>query len=295
MSLRTSKKKWQKYNKHKQLHEGSAVMESNDSVVAGGLLVKLTRLEDQVSTLSKELESSKNTISLLKLSLTERDSQIYELESKLTAAQNTQLKTTVNWIERCRHQIQSGVDEKFINPTFAKIRQRIEIMQRLVYETKDLVNQKVTVIQANIHNHSALIKQWPEQARLYFEQGVVEPLNSLINETVASTYSYLKAIRDLTEQKILYPCKVVYDEAVVAVLALPSQSRIILQVWLIDPARQQMAILPELGLKLSSSALAWLSKSINQLRALIDRVAETIGNAIKNSSFWNGNQPIQTA
>lgn len=270
-------------------------MKSNDSTVAGGLLVKLTRLEDQVSTLSEELESSKNTISLLKLSLTERDSRIYELESKLTAAQNTQLKTTANWIERCRHQIKNGVDEKFINPTFAKIRQRIETMQQLVYETRDLINQKITVIQANIHNQSALIKQWPEQARLYFEQGVVEPLNALINETVASTCSYLKAIRDLTEQKILYPCKVIYDETVVAVLALPSQSRIILQVWLLDPARQQMTVLPELGLKLSASALAWLNKSINQLRTLIDRVVEAIGNAIKNSSFWNGNQPIQTA
>jgi len=270
-------------------------MESNDNVAEGDLLEKLTRLEDQVSTLSKELASSKETINLLKLSLTERDSQIYELESKLTAAQNTQLKTAANWIERCRHQIKNGVDEKYIQPTFAKIRQRIEAMQRLVYETKDVINQKVTVIQANIHNHAALIKQWPEQARLYFEQGVVEPVSSLIHETTALVYSYLKAIRELVEQKVLYPCKVMYDEAIVAVLALPSQSRVILQSRLIDPARQQMAMLPELGLKLSSSALALLRESINQLRALIDRVVESIGNMIKNSSFWNGNRPIEAA
>lgn len=270
-------------------------MDSNDNVAESDLLEKLTRLEDQVSILSRELASSKDTINLLKLSLTERDSQIYELESKLTAAQNTQLKTTANWIERCRHQIKSGVDEKYINPTFAKIRQRIEAMQRLVYETKDVTNRKVTTIQANIHNYADLIKQWPEQARLYFEQGVVEPVNALIHETTALVYSYLKTIRELTEQKLLYPCKVMYDEAAVAVLALPAQSRAILQTRLIDPVRQQMAMLPGLGQKLSSNALALLRKSINQLKALIDRVVESIGNIIKNSSFWDGNRPMQAA
>jgi hypothetical protein len=270
-------------------------MESNDNVAESYLLEKLTRLEDQVSMLSKELASSKETINLLKLSLTERDSQIYELEAKLTAAQNTQLKTTANWIERCRQQIKNGVDEKYIQPTFAKIRQRIETMQRLVYETKDLINQKVTVIQANIHNYAALIKQWPEQARLYFEQGVVEPVSALIHETTALAYSYLKTIRELIEQKVLYPCKIKYDKATVAILALPSQSRVIFQAWLLDPARRQMAMLPELGLKLSSNALALLRKSINQLRALIDRAFELIGNMIKNSSFWDGNRPMEAA
>lgn len=270
-------------------------MESDNLVVTGGLLTKLNQLEEQVSTLSRELESSKDAISLLKLTLTERDSQIYDLEAKLTAAQNAQLKTTVNWIDRCRDQIKNGVDEKIINPALAKIRQRIEVLQRLVYETRDFINKKVAVIHENVHSHSALVKQWPEQARLYFEQGVVEPVNLLIHEKAASAYSYLKAIRDLVEQKILYPCKVLYDETVVAVLALPSQSQIILQVWLIDPARQQMAELPALGEKFYANALAWLKKSLDQLRALIDHVVESIGKAIRNSSFWNGKQPIEAA
>ncbi|WP_020159090.1 PspA/IM30 family protein [Methylobacter marinus] len=268
-------------------------MDTNDSVVTGGLLVKLTRLEDQVATLSTELESSKEVISRLKLSLTERDAQILDLEAKLIEAQNAQLKTTVNWIDRCKIQIKNGVDEKIINPALAKIRQRIEVMQRLVYETRDVVNKRLTVIHENIQGHSELVKQWPEQARRYFEQAVVEPVNLLVHEKIGSAYSYLKAVRGLVEQKILHPCKVWYEEAVVALLALPAQSRIIFQVWLADPGRQQIAMLPDLGRNVYSYALAWLKKSVGQIKALINRGVEYIAEAVKNSSFWNGNNNIE--
>lgn len=268
-------------------------MGSNDSVATSGLLTKLTRLEDQVSTLSMELASSKEAISLLTQSLTERDSQIYELESKLAAAQNAQLKTTVSWIDRCKGQIKNGVDEKIINPALAKIRRRIEAMQQLVYEARDVINKKIAVIHENIQTHSALVKQWPEQARLYFEQAVVEPINLLMHETLGSAYSYLKAVRDLVEQKILYPCKVIYEETVVAVLALPAQSRIILRIWLVDPALQKVDMLPDLGRKFYCYALAWLKKSIDQLKALINQGVEYLAEAVKSSSFWNGNNKIE--
>ena len=48
-----------------------------------GRLSKLTQLENEVARLSEQLKADKQTISLLKESLTERDLRIHELESKL--------------------------------------------------------------------------------------------------------------------------------------------------------------------------------------------------------------------
>ena len=83
-------------------------MESNNVTNTSDLLVKLTRLEEQVSTLSSQLELNKILIGQLKQSLSDRDLQISELEAKLATAQISLQKTAIDKIAQCRELVKNG-------------------------------------------------------------------------------------------------------------------------------------------------------------------------------------------
>jgi hypothetical protein len=192
----------------------------------------LTRLEDQVSTLSFQLESNRETISILKQFLTERDLKIYELESKskLIFAQKSLLTKAMDKIYQCRHQIKNGINETLIKPYLAKIQEQIETIHNFIEESKVFITRKKRLIYEHIHTTTERVNKCPDQARNYFEKIVLNPVHLIVNEAVGLAYSDLKTASDLVEQGIINPGKALYEEIVTVAFALLSQSQVILQV-----------------------------------------------------------------
>ncbi|MBL6985846.1 MAG: hypothetical protein ISR72_02175 [Methylobacter sp.] len=260
-----------------------------------GRLAKLTQLEAEVTKLSEQVKANKKTIILLKKSLTERDLKIHELESKLIYAQQSLLKKATLTIHQCRDQIKNGIDEKVINPVLSQLQQQIEVIQGIVHEAKDLISKKKVLLHQNINATSNLVHQCPDQAVRYFEKTVVEPTRSLVTEVVALVDNNVKTGQDLVVQKIIYPGKVWYDNILVVVQALPTQSQVIYQVWLAKPIMQKIEALPIIGKELGIHTETLLKSLMGLLKSGAEQgLAHTV-DAIKKSPFWDGKRKIEAA
>ncbi|MGZ4967898.1 MAG: hypothetical protein ACXV8O_02760 [Methylobacter sp.] len=267
----------------------------SDNGTKTGKLAKLTQLEAEVAKLSEQLKTDKKTIVQLKKSLTERDLRIHELESKLAYAQQSLLKKTVFTIHQCRDQIKNGIDEKVINPALAQIQQQVEVIQGIVHEAKDLISKKKMLIQENINTTSNRVHECPDQAIRYFEKWIVEPGRLVVNDVVGLIDSNVRNAQGLVEQKIIHPGKLWYDKVVVVILALPTQSQVIFQVCLADPAKQKIEALPVIGKELGGNATAFLKHLIEQVKSGMEQGFDNAIEAVKKSSFWDGKRKMEAA
>jgi len=268
---------------------------ASDNGTKTGKLAKLTQLEAEVVKLSEQLKKNKKTIVSLKKSLTERDLKIHELELKLIYAQQSLLKKTIFTIHQCREQIKNGIDEKIINPALAQIQQQIEVIRGIVYEAKDFISKKKSLIHENIHTTSNIVHQCPDQAIMYFEKWVVEPARLMISEVVELIDRHLKNSQSQIEQKIIYPCKLWYDKIAIVAQALPMQSQVIFQVWLVAPVMQKVEALPVIGKELGANTEALLKHLIGHLKFGAEQGFEKTVDAIKKSSFWDGKRKMEAA
>jgi hypothetical protein len=268
---------------------------ASDSGTKTGKLAKLTQLEAEVNKLSEQLKANKKTILLLKQSLSERDLRIHELESKLIYAQQSLLGKAIHTIHQCRNQILIGIDERIINPALAQIQQQIEVIQGIVYEAKDLISKKKMLIHENINATSNLVHQCPDQAVRYFEKSVVEPARSLVNDVTELIDSNVRSGRDILEHEIIYPGKVWYDKIVVFTRALPTQSKVLFQVWVEEPVMHKIETLPDLGKGLGANAEVLLKGLVGQLKSGAEQGMENAIDAIKKSQFWVGKRKTGVA
>ena len=265
-------------------------MKSNSGTKTGKL-TKLTRLEEEVSRLSEQLKADKQTISLLKKSLTERDLKIHELELKLDYAQQALLKKTTFTIHQCREQIKNGIDEKIINPALAQIQQQIGVIQGIAHEAKNLISKKKMLLHENIHAVSYRVHQCPDQALGYFEKAVIEPTRSWLG----LIDNHVKTSRDRVEQKIICPGKEWYSKITDVALALPTQTQIVFQVWLAEPVMQKIEALPVMGNELAAHANKLLNNLFAQSKSLMQQGVTHTVDAIKKSPFWDGKHKIEAA
>lgn len=266
---------------------------ASDNSTKTGKLARLTQLEAEVAKLSEQLKANKKTILLLKKSLAERDLKIHELESKLIYAQHSLLQKALFTINQCRDQIKNGIDEKIINPALAQIQQQIEVIQDIVHEAKEIISKKKMLVHENINVTTNLVHQSPDQAIRYFEKMIVEPARLLVNSAVRLIDDNVKNSRDLVQQKIIYPGKEWYNKITMITLALPTQSQIIFQVWVAEPAMQKIEALPVIGKELGANAEVLLKGLINQLKSGAQQVLENAVDAIKKSQFWDGKRKIE--
>jgi len=260
-----------------------------------GKLTKLTQLEAEVAKLSEQLNANKKIIVLLKKSLTERDLKIHELELKLAYAQQSLLKKTLFTIHQCRDQIKNGIDEKIINPALVQIQQQIEVIQGIVHEAKDFISKKKLLIHENIHTTSNIVHQCPDQAVIYFEKWVVEPARLVIREVIELVDNTVKDGQHRVGQKIIHPCKLWYDKAIIVVQGLPMQSQVIFHVWLAAPVMQRLDALPVIGKELGANAEAVLKHLVDQLKSGVEQGFEKTIEAIKKSSYWDGKHKMKAA
>lgn len=258
-------------------------------------LTKLTQLEAEVAKLSEQIKANKKTILLLKQSLAERDLRIHELEAKLLYAQQSLLGQAVITIQQCRNQILIGIDEKIINPALTQIQQQIEVVQGIVFEAKELISKKKMLIHENINATSNLVHQCPDHAVRYFEKSVVEPARSLVNGVVELIDSHVRSTRDIVEHEIIYPGKMWCDKIAVAAQALPTQTKVIFQVWVEEPVMQKIGALPVIGKDLGANADELLKGMMGRLKSVAEQGLENAVDAIKKSQFWDGKRKTEAA
>lgn len=270
-------------------------MESNNAANNSDLLVKLNRLEDQVSTLSSQLEFNKIMITQLKQSVVDRDLQISELEMKLTAAQYSLQKKAFDKIEQCREQIKNGVDIKLVNPVLTQIQKYLERVECLVAEAKDFISNKKAKLQDNLNYTSNLIHQAPGYAINYFEKNVVEPANALVKKTMQAVDSSYKGGMDWFEQELLDPGKIILDRIVFVAQEWPLDAKLVLQTRVIDPVLTYADNLPGYLNEFWVKLLALIKHLIILIRKMIQQSLDFIAEQVKKSSFWDGKQRMQAA
>ncbi len=270
-------------------------MESFNANNNSELLTRLNRLEDQVSMLSSQLESSKITISQLNQSLSDRDLQISELEQRLTTAHNSLQKTTINKIYQCREQIKKGIDATIVNPVLTQIQKYIDMTEGLIAEARDFINKKRAFLHENLNATTNLMSQSPDQAIRYFEKTVVEPAHTLIKNILVAVDSNNKAGKVWLEQELVGPGKVLIDRIVFTVRELPLDTRIIIQTRVIDPALALVGHLPSIINNLGENSVVRFKSLLIRLSQLIQQCLDFIEDQIKKSSFWDGKTRMQAA
>ncbi|MGZ8143702.1 MAG: hypothetical protein ACXW0L_04895 [Methylosarcina sp.] len=266
-------------------------MESNHTTNTSDLLFRLTRLEEQVTTLSSQLESDKITISQLKQSLSDRDLRISELESKLIIAQNSLLKTTFDKIYQCREQIKSGIDVKIVAPALTQIQKYIQAMESLIAEARDLIGRKKIFLNEGISISSNLVRQSPNQVRLILEKNIIEPVKAIVEKSVQYSRIIYRMCRDWVEQELINR----YERIAFSVRDMLLKTHIILQMRLLEPARAQVDHLPALAQSIKNATVSRVNRSLIQIRQLSRQGFEFIDEQIKKSSFWDGKQRMKPA
>ncbi|WP_411726287.1 hypothetical protein [Methyloglobulus sp.] len=210
-------------------------MVSKNGTGSSDLSTKLNRLEVQVAKLTAQIKTNKQTISELKLVISQRDVTIHELELKLGYAQQSLLEKAINKIQQCRVLIKTGMDEKVINPTVSQIQQHIKTAQEFVDEAKEILSEKKAFIDNHILVARDKVAQCPEQAKLIVEKSFIAPAQALLNQTLESISIQVKTTRNLVENKAIYPSKVLYDEIVTTAQNLPDKALALLQAQVVAP------------------------------------------------------------
>jgi hypothetical protein len=261
---------------------------SNNSTGTSDLSAKLNRFEDQVGKLTAQIKTNKQTISELKLHISQRDTQIQELELKLGYARQSLLEKAVNKIEQCRVQIKTGMDEKVINPTVNQIQQHIKAAQELVDEAKAVIIEKKAFVDSRILFARDKVAQCPEQAKLYVEKSVIAPAQALYNQTLQSINVQAKTTRNLVENKAIYPGKVLYDEIVATAQSLPDKFMGILQAQVIGPVTQANKKAASAASTIYPDTIDFISKKTGRFGDIFHQALSEIANQVKKSPFWDG-------
>ena len=175
-----------------------------------------------------------------------------------------------------------------VKPVLTHTRQQIEFIQRLTDEAKDFISKSKRLIQQNIAAATEVANKSPEQARLYIEKTIVQPLLSFIHQVIETINSSIRATENFIGQKIIPSSKSFYDHGMEAVLALPAQSQIIFQVWVLEAMLQNIQRLSGSGRSLVDDSITGLNNLLRQLKNLIDRGVTGIAEQVKNSPFWDG-------
>jgi hypothetical protein len=271
-------------------------MESTNSGTAqSDLLVKLNRLEDQVSTLTMQLELNKETIAFLKTTLAERDAYISDLEIKLAAAQKELEKSTLDKIYDLRYQIKSGIDEKMVRPVLGEIRRNIDLLQGFVDQSREVIRQKQLLLRENTQATVNLIQRCPDQAIRYFEEAILEPTRFAMRHISEQTAIRYAAVIQQLQEDVLTPGARNYDRLAHFARELPSDISVLFQMRVIDPLLAFVNAVPHAAEDFGGASKTHIQQFIGYHRKLIREFIEFLANEIKKSPFWDGKNRIASA
>ncbi|MSS76532.1 MAG: hypothetical protein EXR90_06645 [Methyloglobulus sp.] len=270
-------------------------MVSNNNIGTSDLSAKLSRLEDQVTKLTVQIKTNKQTISELKLHISQRDKQIQEMELKLGYAQQSLVEKAVSKIEQCRDQLKTGIDEKVINPTVSQIQQHIKSAQELVDEAKAVIIEKKAFVDSRILLVRDKAVQCPELAKLYVEKSVIAPAQALYNQTLETIGGQAKATRSLVENKAIYPGKALCDEIVATAQSLPDKLMSLLRGQVIEPIVQANKKVSSVADTIYPDTIDFLNKKTGRLGDILHQALSEIASQIKKSPFWDGKDRLKAS
>lgn len=270
-------------------------MESKSDSGPGDLLVKLNRLEDQVSTLTMQLELNKETIAFLKTTLSERDAYIGDLEQKLAAAQRELEKPTLEKIYDLRCQIKNGIDAKMVKPVLGEIRRNVETLQSFVDQTRDVIKQKQAILRENTQATVNLLQRGPDHALRYLEQSIIEPTRFAAHHLGEQAVLRYTAVIQQLREEVLRPGVRHYQHMRHIARELPSDVAVLFQMRVVEPLRAFIDDIPRVTDEVTGSSKAQLKRLIGYNRKLIRQFIDFLSDEIKKSSFWDGKNKIASA
>jgi hypothetical protein len=266
---------------------------SKNGTGSSDLPAKLNRLEDQVAKLNAQIKTNKQTITELKLAITQRDAQIYELELKLGYAQQSLLVKAINKIEQCRVQIKTGMDEKVINPTVSQIQQYIKTSQEFVDEAKEILREKKAIVDNSILMARDKVVQCPEQAKVFVEKSFIAPAQAVFNQTLESINIQVKTTRNLVEDKAIYPSKLLFDGIIATAQNLPDKALALLQAQVVGPLAHANNKASFVAGNIYPDTLNYLGKTTGRIGDIFKQALSEVTNQVKKSPFWDGKNKIK--
>lgn len=270
-------------------------MVSNKGTGSSELSVKLNQLEDKVAQLNNQIKLDKQTISELKLLVSQRDAHIQELDLKLGYAQQSLLTKAANIIQECRSQLKTGIDERVINPTITQIQQNIKIVQEFVDETKTILMEKKVLLDSAILATKDKAVQCPEQAKAYVENSIIAPAQFVINQTLDRISTQVQSTRNLVENKAIYPGKVLCDEFVRTAKNLTDKIKSQFQAQVFSPLAASTKKASSIDDGIYPNTLEFLRKTIGCFGDIANQALFEIGDQVKKSSFWNGKNSLKAS
>lgn len=270
-------------------------MESKSDSSQGDVLVKLNRLEDQVSTLTMQLALNKETIAFLKTTLSERDAYIGDLEQKLASAQRELGKPTLEKIYDLRYQVKNGIDDKMVKPVLGEIRRNVETLQSFVDQTRDVIKQKQAILRENTQVTVNLLQRSPDHALRYLDQSVIEPARFAVHHVSEQAVLRYTAVIQQLQAEVLQPGVRHYQRLQHVARELPSDVSVLFQMRVVEPLRAFIDDIPRVTDKVGGSSKAQLKQLIGYNRKLIRQFIDFLSNEIKKSPFWDGKNKIASA
>jgi hypothetical protein len=165
------------------------------------------------------------------------------------------------------------------------------LLEKAIHNIHQCRNQILIDIDEKIINPA--LAQIQQQIEVIHD--IVYEAKDLISKKEKLIHENIRSGRDIVEHEIIYPSKVWCDKIVVTTRALPTQAKIIFQVWVEEPVIQKIETLPVIGKELGTNAGELLKGLISQLKLGTEQGLANAGDAIKKSQFWDGKRKAEAA
>lgn len=270
-------------------------MDSNNTSHNNELLSKLTRLEDQVASLTQQLDTDKSQIGHLKQLLSDRDNQIKELETKLIAVQGSLQPSVLGAIALCREQIKKGIDTNIINPVVLQIQKSIDTLQQFTEEVNAFIAKGKNNLSGTINTTSDLLRKTPDQVKALLDERALKPLHEAVDKAYAWSSHYYHESLKRYERESVERVQAISKRMNSLIRELPLDAKIIVQTRVIDPVWVQMDNVPGLLNQFAENTQTWLKQTIEKIQQILRDILDYIADLIKKSSFWDGKQRVAGA
>lgn len=214
--------------------------------------------------------------------LTQMEAMVTKLSEQLAASKKTILMLKQKLTERDLkiHELESKL-------TYAQQ----SLLDKAIHNIHQCRSQVLIGIDEKIINPT--LAQIEQQIEVI--HGIVHEAKDLINKKNILIHENIRCGRDIVEHEIIYPGKVWCDKIVVFTRALPTQSKVLFQVWVEEPVMHKIETLPDIGKGLGANAEVLLKGLVAQLKTGAEQGMNNAIDAIKKSQFWDGKRKTGVA
>lgn len=254
-------------------------MQLENSAPHNDLASKLANLEEQVTQLTSELAIDRATISQLKQLVSEKQSEIAQLEAALNAARRTLNDKLLLQIRDYQQHIQT----QFITPALQKIQAQINCIQGYIAEIKQFINRQIIAITMTIHKTSAVVSKLPAHTQAFFAKTYAEIVTAKINHLITATNQSIEKIKRLIEHDVVASIQTTLDKMITTSKKRTAVLRVNAEQKLIKGLSESVS---ELFDDLMFSGKELVNDSINRLHAAMQKLLTRLQQLIQNSKLY---------